>query len=363
MVAVRRTGRGSLMLVAVAVALALGACGDDASSEGGAAGGSQESGDLPKLKVTQSGIATDMLNNVALGQGFFEKRGVDVEVNDLAGANTNSLVVAGRADIGIYSVLAPMLLANEGKDAVLIYGNGVGATGGAMVARPEIKSLEDLKKLDKCRIASSPPGASSYGYAELYMAQHGFKCDHVGMVDAPTQVAALAAGRVDALVGGYAGYAAAVAEGKGRLIVDTRDPAERQKYLGDDFVDNAIWGLKSNLDSKRDAVVKYMQALDDARKFINDATPEEVTTALREASPNWRELTEEQSLENVKTGLAYLPPGPPYGIIPEEKWDEWLHEKYRVLGLPNFEEIAPKLTYDKVVDMSFLNEALGEESG
>lgn len=351
----RRDGarRAALVCAIVAtVALALGACGDDSES-----GGPSK---RPHLKV---GLATPavILDFVAEGKGFFEQAGVDVDVDGGTGSNTQNLVTSGQLDIGSYASTGPLLIAKQGRATSIPYAVSGGGIGGVVVGNPErAPTLDRLRSLDRCRLGAFPEGSSSYGYATLYRQRLKLDCDVVPFQDNTALLGALAAGRIDAVVSAYSNVAKAVRERRLPILVDTRDPAQRAKYIGANVIEIIVFGMRDRLRGKRDAVQRYLRALDRARTYTADpAHAAEIAGLLAKRTEFAGQTAATLKTDVVDSFRAYLPAAGDKGYIAKSLWDASL-KRYATWSVPGFDAAAPWASYADAIDMSYYERALGK---
>ncbi len=354
----REMQRAVVVVVSIAALAAIAGCGGDDSTDSGSSSVGDSGGSKPTLKVALPTAGADSLNYVADSEGFFADEGVDVEIIGNTGANLATMVASGQADIGVFGAGSPLLTAAQGKPSSIIYALTGGGQGGSIVGPPETKTLADLQaKSGDCRIGSFPPGSSAYGYANLYKQTADLDCDIVPLPDVASQIGALSAGRVDALVGAYPNFASTIDEGKATLLMDSRDPAQRQKYIGRDFVEVVLYGDKANLQSKGDALVPYLKALKKAADYIGDQDPAEVAAEIKD-QPALAETTQDQVESDVASLSVYQYLGSDDGFITEPQWDFAL-TRIALWGLPGFDPQAPSSSYAEAIDMSYYEKAFG----
>jgi ABC-type nitrate/sulfonate/bicarbonate transport system substrate-binding protein len=319
--------------------------------------------DLQPLKIAfPASVTSTMPTYVAAAQGLFEREGLEVEITDGLGANVANVVVSGQYDIGMIGLATPITVAEQGKPTSVTYGLGGGGSGGMLLGGPRIRTLEELQSKDGCRVATFPPGAASNGNAQQYRQSFLRNCDIVPLTDLPTLIAAVSAGRADAMVGNFnTAVAQAVDQGKLHILVDTRDAAQRERALGADRIVSEFgeWGIKDNLEAKRASVVAYYRAVDAARAFIATASDEEVAELLK-TQRTFADRSLEELTSEVRSNRAYLTVGSDDGYITEEQWNATV-EAYAAWGIQGVEPGSEVSSYAERVDMSYLAEATGRE--
>jgi ABC-type nitrate/sulfonate/bicarbonate transport system substrate-binding protein len=350
--------RWDITLLTVGLVFAVSACGGDEenSSAAPSTGADADTEGSPlELVVGMPTTAADSLNYVAAQAGFFEDNNVNVEIQDNLGANTASLLASGQVDVIAHAAGVPIAVAVQGRQTSIIYSLTGGGQGGSVVGNPDVASLEDLRDRSDCRIGSFAAGSSAFGFAQLYAENLGLDCDFVPFQDAASQVGALAAKRVDAVVGAYPNFSQAVDQGQATVLVDTRDEKQAEKYVGEPYSEVVISGLTDNLKEKSDAVVRYLRGLAAAAEYIADTDPAEVAAVMKKQA-SLAERTVEQVESDVTTLEAYRFKGTDEGHISEKQWD-LARERIADWGIQGYSPDDEKFAYDAQVDMSYYDEA------
>jgi len=334
-------------------------CGND---EGG--GGEQQPAtggqpSVPPLTVAIATAQSDLLTYLAQAQGYFEEENVEVTIQSDTQANTTPLVVAGQADIGAFATTGPLAAAQQGADTSVIYATGAGGLGGTTVGDGEsVRSVEDLRGLSDCRIGTFPQGTSSFGYGQLYVDRLDLQCELVPLQSAAAEVGALASGRVNAIVGGYAFFVETIAERNAPVIINTLEEQDRQRYIGEPFLEVAYWGVSSNLEDKRESVVRYLRAIDRARQLLTSASVEELTPIVSQIE-EFSQFPPDQLQAVIQSFKTYTPLAGRNGFIDQPQWT-FATERYTLFGIPGYDSESPEVSYEQRIDMSYFTEALGE---
>ncbi|MEX2194317.1 MAG: ABC transporter substrate-binding protein [Thermoleophilaceae bacterium] len=357
-----RFGRAAMLSLAallLAASLAVAGCGDDDDDGGGNGEASQN---LQALKVGIPTVASDFTSYVADSQGFFEEEGLDVTIQDGTAANTASLVSSGDVDIAQFAAATPLVVSAQGRQTSIIYGLSGGGQGGSIIGAPgEVDTIEKFRELSDCRIGTFPPGSSAYGYAALYNENLDLGCDLVPFQDAPSQIAALAANRVDVIVGALGNWTEALGDEQVVLLMDSRDPDQREEFIGEPFPETVFWGIAETLESKRESVAAFLSGIDKARQFLQDSSTEEIAEAVSEYE-SFSSLPEAALHNGIETFKAYVGVGSDDGFITEDQWSVGL-ERYALWGLPRFDAQADSNSYENAVDMSYYTDGIGEPGG
>jgi len=314
------------------------------------------------LVVAMPTIGSDILHYAAIRKDIFKQRGVNVTMLDNTGANTASLVVSGQADIALFAATVPLIIAGQGKETSIIYGIGGAGIGGSVVGDgKKVNSMEDLKTANPCRIATFPAGSVAYGFAALFKDNLKLNCELIPFSDPPSQLGALLSGRAEAIVGSYTNFATTVADGKAKLIMDSRDPEQRRKYIGPEFPEAVMFGLTDKLKAKSDAVVRYLKGLDDTYKLLKGSTDAQMADILT-GTPALAGRSKQQLQSDVASIRHYVTKGSTDGYIAKSQWDIGL-QRYALWGVPGFNSALPRNAYDARVDMSYYVKAIGKPPG
>ena len=309
---------------------------------------------MEKLTLASAGVVAESSQPfVAQAQGFFKDAGVEVTFMDNVGSNVPTVVASGQADIAQSGLGTPLVLTGQGRQTVIIF-NSLSGTGSSVMGSPGVTKLDELKDQ---RVASmAAKGTTTYGSAAWYNHKYKLNMDLVPFADPAAGAAALASGQVKGAVGDAGYYAEAVANGKAEYIYDTRDPEVRKQVIGDDVADAGYFGLKENLDKKREAVNRFMTAILRAGEYMDSASDEDLAADLQ-SFPVYQAFPKETFPTLVKRARGHwtmIPPG--NGFISDEAWDATL-ERLQYWGLDGFDKSDPQFAYDNMIDMAPFEEA------
>ncbi len=272
------------------------------------------------LKVAVSAVSPTAIElYVAAQNGLFQKRGLAVQV-DHVGTNYTTLVVSGGADIAYGGIQGPINLQGRGKDAVVVEGQSGGGTGGTLVGTPQVATLADLAKLPDCRIGASAKGSNGWGYAQIYAASVGAKCDVIPFSDLGSALAALSSGRVDALASSPMSVVDMVKQGKATMLVDTRNANDFRKYVPTPFLENSYWGIRDNLNKKRDAVRQFTDALAEARQWIDAKSDQDVAQVLLAYGNGFAEIGSDTLIASLPASRVFRSVGNDHGKVTDDQW-------------------------------------------
>ncbi len=333
------------ILVAAISALLLASCGGGASSTAQATPQARQS-----LKLVTGAVATNhAIAWIALEGGYFARNGLDVSLRSVGGNVVTSLV-SGQADIGLSGWGGPMTPARDGNETSLFYVDVGALASGFAVGLPKVQSIKDCT-----RMSVFPMGSSTYAYAVIEKRLYGAHYDIVPM-DVPTQQAALASGSVDCGISGLGTFVGLLDAGKVHLLVDTRDISSLPKDFPATGSSGGFWGIKSNLQSKRDAIVRFVRALDQAWIAMQKMSPQEAAALLRK-SADYQPIDVAQLAKQYELDRPFFMPA--NGYLSPTTW-----EPTRQLlidgGFTFMNATDPKWSYERRVDMSYYETAIGK---
>jgi NitT/TauT family transport system substrate-binding protein len=343
--------------MAVVLAGALAACSSAGSSSGSdAAAAKSEPTVTIALAATGSPFAPVY---VAQAQGYFSKLGVNVNVINNAASTGVALMASGKADLMAVGPGPVFSLNQQGKHTEIIYNIYSGGAGAVEVAtESKAKSLADLSGE---RVGTLGIGGSSYGYAAVYsqyVSAHGGK--PFTIVPYGTQgllINAVLTGQVAAAVDSASWFASEISAGKAHLLVNTSSAGWAQTYnIPAGVSDGAIFGLSSNLSSKRDAIVKFLEGVSEGTQYVDSHTPGEIAATMKKLDAFSTETLQEVTAD-VTDNQHFV--GVDQGKINSSTWAEQL-KIYALWGMKGVNVTESEFPYSQLVDMSYLNQALSD---
>lgn len=317
----------------------------------------QRAGPPPELTIavpiTDSVFALPYIAEV---NGYFKDAGVKVNFVNAAGANVLNLVAAGQADVTFFGTALSFSMVAQGKPTSVIYNFSGGGLGGMVMAN---KPYKDLTELGGKRIGTVGVNGSSYGYAQSYsqysQKNGAAKFEIVPFNDPTTLVNSLKSGQIDAGVGPEGWFAAAAKDGGLHIVVDTKNPNQRAKFVGGYFAENSMFGMTDSLKAKRSAVVRYLRGIDKARSWIGSHSPEEIAALLVQKAGPFKSVALDAQVTSAKYTYHFWTPV--RGRISKEMWNASL-PRFALWNLQGVDVSRPEFAYEQRVDMSYLDEAV-----
>lgn len=190
------------LVLALTMVVSLSACGkkaDTTSSEGTQAASSTESADSGLTKVTLGTVAwpTNMMFYLAQEKGIFKANGLDVKVQEFSSTtDSSSAFIGGKTDFCTYASSETISPYAEGADFSIVLVTDKSNGCESLVAKSDIKSVEDLKG----KTIATQLYSVDHMFLLSLLKDHGMTEKDVNIVDMSIQEAgnAFVAGQCDA---------------------------------------------------------------------------------------------------------------------------------------------------------------------
>jgi len=197
---------------------------------------------------------------VAKDLRIFDKHGLDAEVIMITGgARSTAALLSGSTQFGTGSATAPLLATARGSDIKVIAAS-YNKFPYAFIARSEIRSPKDLRGK---KISILNYGGSNDLALQLALKEWGIKQQEVTVIiggDAPTRLAALLAGLIDATILSPPQLTKAVQAGY-RVLADMGD-------MSANFTQSSLYAKGSYLRENRDRAKRFLRAYVEAVHVI-----------------------------------------------------------------------------------------------
>ncbi len=229
---------------------------------------------LPTLKVGMASLSMfTIMFHVAQDKKFFEKEGVNVEIDHFESGSINMKALLSRAiDIAdVEPSLVLSVVANTGAD-LRIFGSQSQRLHFALYAQNDIKTLHDLYGRS---FAISGIGALPHVVILALMEKNGLDADKIKMISiggTGARMSAVVAGKVDATVGEYSPTIESEPTVHRLLMVSPELPL---------FMAMGTTTWADTLAAKHDAIEKYQRAMTEATRWGYDHKEEMIDVALK----------------------------------------------------------------------------------
>ncbi len=197
---------------------------------------------------------------VAKDLKLFEKHGIDVDLVMITGGSRSmAALLGGSTQFATGSATAPLVAGARGADVVVIAAS-YNKFPAAVVAKPDIRSPKDLRGR---RLGILNFGGSHDLGMQMAFKEWGMKQNEVNVLiggDAPTRLAALTAGRIDATLLSPPHLTKAVKAGY-RVLADMGE-------MRANFSQSTVYVRRSYLRENRDVVRRFLRAYSEAVHVI-----------------------------------------------------------------------------------------------
>jgi len=219
--------------------------------------------------------------------GYFKEAGLEVEINDFGGgAKSLQALVGGSVDVvaGAYEHTIRMQAKGQDIRAVIELGRFPGIV---LVVKKDkadkVKTAADLKGM---KVGVTAPGSSTNFFANYLMAKAGANpkdAAYIGVGAGLSAVAAMEKGEIEAMSNLDPVISKLEAEGLVTILADTRTEKGTREIFGGSNPAGVIY-LKNAFIEKNPATTQaVVNAFYKALKWIEKATPEDITKAVPEA--------------------------------------------------------------------------------
>ncbi|GAA1858125.1 hypothetical protein GCM10009836_42880 [Pseudonocardia ailaonensis] len=302
-----------------------------------------------KLTVALPAIdATAAEPAIGIAKGYYKNLGLDVQFTN-SGSNILAAVLSGQADISVSGLPGPLLPAAQGKNLKIIAEKNTPTSSVNIAAKPSLTSVDQCKS-----VATTGVGTGLYNLTMYF--QKAFNLNWtIKALSAPTDaVNLLLTGQVDCAVADLALLNTVVEAGKVKLLVSAASQTGLPPGFPSNLVGGVLYGLDDNLKAKKQAVVAFLTAWDQAVTLMNNSLGD-AAQAIHSV-PNW----DAQPADSILAAIKAQQPGrwPGRGIIESSAWPaELAFLEAAGTSFPGGVN-ADIWSYDNRVDMSYLRAAI-----
>ena len=287
---------------------------------------------------------------VAIANGYFEEEGLEIELTTGQGADkVMTAVIAGQSDIGFAGPEAAIYIYNEGKeDYAQVFAQMTQRDGSFLVSK---EPTDDFKWTDLKGKTVIPgrKGGVPYMTLEYVLKQNGIDPQKDLVLDDSISFDLMAG----AFAGGDAEYvtlfeptaSATEQAGKGYIVASVGEEAGEIPYT-------AYFANKSYIEQNPDVIQGFTNAIYKGEQYVKEHTAEEIAELIKD-------FFADTDLEMLTTSVQS------YMDIDAWKSDPILEEEsFNLLQTVMTEagELTKQTDYDKVVNNSFAEKAVGDGS-
>lgn len=315
--------------------------------------------DPPTLNVViGAGTVTFGAMYIALVEGLFTKNCVNVNViNNNGVAVQGALLVGGQADLAVTASAGAMAIRVQNQPLKMVAEiTNFDYRSLALVGSSKYTTLQQLVAAgSNCKLGAAGTGTANYAYLKVIQAAFNIQCQVTSFPTTPSIDNALVAGQVDAVVTGPVDAVTLGKQDYPALLNPFSMPKDQQQKISPTpYPFSTIVGIDSNLQSKRDAVVRFIQALRESLALsqgLKVGTLGAITSRDTAAFPTTPLTSLTQTWALVK---HQLPEGQTAGFITSSAYTAMLNGLIagQQTGISTTD---PNQSYSSVVDMSYFN--------
>ena len=221
---------------------------------------------------------------LAVQLGYFEREGLDVQINDFQGGSKSiEALVGGSADFALGALEHAIYLQAKGIDvkATALFTKSYGAV---LSLKPELakkyKSPADLRGL---KIGVTAPGSSMALALDILLSKGNIPVSETPMIAIGGGAGAIAqakSGQIDGVVLTDPQIAILANDGDMIPVVDTRNEVGMNYLYGGYIAATTILTTPKTIAEKRPAVMAFTKAIVHALQWLKSATPEQVASIV-----------------------------------------------------------------------------------
>lgn len=307
-----------------------------------------------RMSMSHAGAAIFRLPiYVAIQNGYFKDEGIDLQVVDTRSGSDAMKMLAGRSvDISTGQLIDSVLLAKQGIEVKGIALLSQRISNSVVVRKALAKEIRSIKDIKGRTFGVTGIGSGTWQLAVYLGVLEGLKAEDfnfIGVGSGASVIAALKAGRVDALSYADPENPQLVADGDAEFLVDLADDATHKRLIGDTYLNNQIMVLASYAKANPDRVQRFVNALQRANVWAQGRPVEEIAKVVH-AYPGFAKIDYAQIVLSLKRMGAD-------GIVSSAVIPKAAYENAIKLPLA-IKAIDAHVPYETLVDTSFAEAAV-----
>lgn len=237
-----------------------------------------------RLAVGGKALVAYLPLTIAERHGYFAKEGLDVEINDFqGGAKALEALVGGSADVvcGAYEHTLYMAAKGIAIEAVALQANSFGLVVG--IAKEKAAAYHGLPDLKGMKIGVTGPGSASDMGLRMLLAKASLTADDVSIIGVgggAAAVAAVKAGRVDAIGNFDPVISLLQRDGAIKTILDTRKRQDLDTLYGGPFAASAFYVDARFAQRNPETVQAFVNAVVAALAWLGKASTDDIVAAV-----------------------------------------------------------------------------------
>jgi len=303
-----------------------------------------------KLKTIQVNEVTRSVfyapQYVAINNGYFNKRGMNIELTTGQGADAvMTAVLANQCDIGFAGPEASIYVYNEGKeDYTQVFAQMTKKDGSFLIARNKTDhfSWQDLKGKT---VIPGRKGGVPYMTLEYVLKKNGINPQKDVTLDDSIKfdlmAGAFASGNADYVTLFEPTASLTQNQAKGYIVASVGEAAGEIPYT-------AYFAKKSYIENNEDTIQKFTDAVYEGQKWVKEHTSNEIAQVIQSFFPD----TDVELLATVIQNYKDIDAWNDTPVLKEEAFNR-LEEVMTMAG-----ELKEKAPYDKIVTNKYSQEAI-----
>jgi NitT/TauT family transport system substrate-binding protein len=237
-----------------------------------------------RLAVGGKALVAYLPLTIAERRGYFAKEGLAVEINDFqGGSKALEALVGGSADVvcGAYEHTLYMAAKGIPLKAVALQANSFGLVVG--IAKDKAASYHTVRDLKGMKIGVTGPGSASAVGLRMLLGKAALTADDVSIIGVgggAAAVAAVKAGRIDAIANFDPVISLLQRDGAIKTILDTRKREDLDTLYGGPFAASAFYVDARFAQRNPETVQAFVNAVVAALAWLNRASTEDIVAAV-----------------------------------------------------------------------------------
>ncbi len=221
---------------------------------------------------------------IAESRGYFTKEGLKVDISDFqGGGKALEALVGGSADIvcGAYEHTLYMAAKGLAIKAIALQANSFGLVVG--LQKDKAKSYHSLPDLKGMKIGVTGPGSASAMGLAMLLNKGGMTVDDVAVIGVgagPTAVAAMKAGRLDAIANFDPAISLLQRDGVIDVILDTRREKDLTYLYGGPFAASAFYADARFIQRNPKTTQAFVNAISAALTWLHSASTDDIVASV-----------------------------------------------------------------------------------
>jgi NitT/TauT family transport system substrate-binding protein len=237
-----------------------------------------------RLAVGGKALVAYLPLTIAERRGYFSREGLDVEINDFqGGAKALEALIGGSADVvcGAYEHTLYMAAKGIAIEAVALQANSFGLVAG--IAKDKAAAYHALPDLKGMKIGVTGPGSASAMGLRMLLAKASLTADDVSIIGVgggAAAVAAVKAGRVDAIANFDPVISLLQRDGAIKTILDTRKREDLDFLYGGPFAASAFYVDARFAQRNPETVQAFVNAVVAALAWLDKASTDDIVATV-----------------------------------------------------------------------------------